>query len=287
MYTKDEVYVQSFRVQEELNKFILQFIEVGYDPKNSLRDRNIVLRQMKNYIKRLPIAKSSVCDVITNQMIEMYKKSDVSVGKLLSGLKYDSTIINDYERIKKLIPRSMVESLNNLNQEINRMVLDGNLTYNDASKIIIESSGYKGVQFNNNGRNWRFDTLVNRMVRDNLRTFTLAIGDEIAEDLQTDIFQITSHANAREKCSKDQGKLVSEKNGVFKDLNGRNTPVYAWSETSFGEPDGLFGYNCRHFKVPKVQGLSVPKNFDPIKKEIINLDRASRKYYTTDRQVKS
>ena len=41
------------------------------------------------------------------------------------------------------------------------------------------------------------------------------------------------------------------------DGNGDAVRVYAISETSYGEPDGIFGINCGHFPYPFVDGVSM------------------------------
>jgi hypothetical protein len=52
--------------------------------------------------------------------------------------------------------------------------------------------------------------------------------------------------------------VISESNwtGEVEDLDGNKVHVYALNETSYGEPAGLFGINCGHYKIPFVPGFS-------------------------------
>lgn len=68
---------------------------------------------------------------------------------------------------------------------------------------------------------------------------------------------------ARPKCAPYQGRIFSRggKSGVAYDADGRAIPYSPLSETSFGQPDGLFGINCRHKKYPFVSGAGFQAYF--------------------------
>ena len=78
------------------------------------------------------------------------------------------------------------------------------------------------------------------------------------EDRGLSLVQVSEHPAARPKCAKDQGKIFDPNNnrGTTTDLHGKQIPFYPLKESSYGEPDGLFGINCGHHGVPFIPGVS-------------------------------
>lgn len=113
------------------------------------------------------------------------------------------------------------------------------------------------------GREWSPEAYVNMDIRTTVTNTAHQAQDERMDDYGLDLFQVSSHSGARPKCAKDQGKIFSRKNksGYTTDLNSRRVRFYPQSSSSIGEPDGLFGINCGHFKLPFVPGLSMQRYF--------------------------
>ena len=84
-----------------------------------------------------------------------------------------------------------------------------------------------------------------------------AVTEEM-ERFNCDLFSVSWHDGARPLCYPWQGKVISESNwtGEVEDLDGNKVHVYALNETSYGEPAGLFGINCGHYKIPFIPGFS-------------------------------
>ena len=95
------------------------------------------------------------------------------------------------------------------------------------------------------------------------------------DDFGSDIIQIDAHAGARPLCYPWQGKLISrtDYSRDVEDIDGNQVHVYALSETSYGEPAGLFGINCRHFGTPFIPGFSGLMNQDLIQPKEENDER--------------
>jgi len=83
------------------------------------------------------------------------------------------------------------------------------------------------------------------------------------EAYDLDLFAVSSHSGARPKCAKDQGKIFSKSNksGAVENLRGNKIRFYPQSSSSIGDPDGLFGINCGHFKTPFIPGVSMQRYF--------------------------
>ena len=73
-----------------------------------------------------------------------------------------------------------------------------------------------------------------------------------------DLYQVSHHDGARPLCYPWQGKVISDQNRSrdVVDDEGNTVHVYAQSETSYGEPAGLFGINCGHYPIPFIPGFS-------------------------------
>lgn len=82
-----------------------------------------------------------------------------------------------------------------------------------------------------------------------------------------DLVSVPINATARPKCYPWQGKVISTENRArdVTDLHGNPIHVYAVLETTYGEPDGLWGINCHHQPTPFFDGLSVLRGEVPDK----------------------
>ena len=56
-----------------------------------------------------------------------------------------------------------------------------------------------------------------------------------------------------------QGRIFSRNGtaGTTTDLEGNRISYISLSQTSYGEPDGLFGINCGHQQYPFIPGVSI------------------------------
>ncbi|MGN0578985.1 MAG: phage minor capsid protein [Ruminiclostridium sp.] len=101
---------------------------------------------------------------------------------------------------------------------------------------------------------WSPEAYVNMDIRNTVKNAALAAEFASLDELGQDVILVSSHAGARKKCYPYQGKFFSRsgKTGTIKDGNGKEYPYSPLSDTSFGEPDGLFGINCGH----RMRGVS-------------------------------
>lgn len=90
-----------------------------------------------------------------------------------------------------------------------------------------------------------------------------AAQDARCDEYGIDLIEISSHKGARPKCAPYQGRIFSRSNksGIAHDGSGREIQYSPLSETSYGEPDGLFGINCHHKKYPFIDGVNFQRYF--------------------------
>ena len=144
------------------------------------------------------------------------------------------------------------------------------------------------------GREWSPEAYINMDIRTTVSNTANAAQDARCNDYGIDLIAVSSHPGARPKCAKDQGKVYSRSNksGIAHDGNGKEIHYEPLSSTSYGEPDGLFGINCRHKKYPFIDGVNFQRYFpydkeenDKRYKEIQEQRRLERKVRNTKREA--
>jgi hypothetical protein len=82
---------------------------------------------------------------------------------------------------------------------------------------------------------------------------------ETNETFGNDLYLVSYHQGARPLCYDWQNKVISSLNNArdVVDLDGNTIHVYAQSDTTYGEPAGLFGINCKHTADPFIPGVSL------------------------------
>ena len=113
------------------------------------------------------------------------------------------------------------------------------------------------------GREWTPEAYVNMAVRNTVKNVADEVQNERFRDYGEDLIEIDSHKGARPKCAKDQGKIysLSGKSGYTTDARGRRIKYYSWKDSSYGEPDGILGINCRHHKFVFIPGVNIQRYF--------------------------
>ena len=105
---------------------------------------------------------------------------------------------------------------------------------------------------------WTPEAYVAMDIRTTVMNTSRAAVWERMEDYGDDLYQVSWHDGARPLCYPWQGKVIS-RNDYSRDVedeSGNRVHVYAQSETTYGEPAGLFGINCGHYPIPFIPGFS-------------------------------
>ena len=108
------------------------------------------------------------------------------------------------------------------------------------------------------GHKWAAESYVAMDIRTTVyNTGRAAIWEE-NETFGNDLYIVSYHNGARPLCYDWQNKVISANNVSREtvDLDGNAVHVYAQNETTYGEPAGLFGINCKHYPTPFIPGVS-------------------------------
>ena len=168
-------------------------------------------------------------------------------------------IVNDAKEIEN--KQNFIDVLNRHGESVTA----GVESRQQAVRKCIREFNEKGIPafVDKRGRSWTPEAYVNMAMRNTARQTAEEVQTARCKDAGVNLIQIDSHSGARPKCAKDQGKIFSLDNtsGEVEDLNGRKIRYYPWSSSSYGEPDGILGINCRHHKWPFIPGVSIQRYF--------------------------
>ncbi len=144
-------------------------------------------------------------------------------------------------------------------------VISGAESFQTAVRDVLKKLSEKGIPafIDAGGHEWKPETYVQMDLRTTMGNTARAAQWQRCDDFGVDLIEVDSHLGAREKCARDQGKIYSRsgKSGTCRDGSGNVVYYYAFSSTSFGQPDGLFGINCRHNSYPYIPGVSYQRYF--------------------------
>lgn len=131
------------------------------------------------------------------------------------------------------------------------------------------------------GRQWSCEAYLSMTIRSTSSRVANEMQFQRMREYGIDLVEVSSHLGARPKCAPYQGKIYS--------LSGKHPRYRAWSTTSYGDPAGLLGINCRHVVYPFIEGLS-KRRFHPYPKaqneKMYKLQQQQRKLERNIRKAK-
>ena len=164
---------------------------------------------------------------------------------------YTATVSDVVQRI-----RNTQSILNAATGEVVTGVSSWNTAMHDAVRKMV-SNGLTGF-VDHAGHRWSPEAYVAMDIRTTMFNTARAAVWERNEQYGNDLYQVSSHNGARPLCFPWQAKVISRTDMVreVEDIDGNKIHVYAQSETSYGQPAGLFGINCKHYPMSFIPGFS-------------------------------
>ena len=142
-------------------------------------------------------------------------------------------------------------------------VISGVSSLNQAVRDAVQKMVDNGITgyVDHGDHHWSPEAYVTMDIRTTMANTGRAAVSEQMQEYGCDLFVVSWHNGARPLCYPWQGKVISESGwrGRVKDLDGNEVQVYALEDTSYGEPAGLFGINCGHYKIPFIPGYSIAR----------------------------
>ncbi len=103
------------------------------------------------------------------------------------------------------------------------------------------------------GRRWSTEGYINMVTRSTTNNVANEMQDARMDEYDVELIEVSSHSGARPGCAPYQGRIYSRR--------GRNSQYPDLGSTSYGEPAGLFGINCGHFRYPYIPGITERRYF--------------------------
>lgn len=201
---------------------------------------------------------------LLNAAAQTAVRADVGVYRR-AGL--DPPEIEDSERLRTVLAAGMQktgqtfqnltrstarEAYEQLGQALDRawmQVSSGAFDTNTAIRSAVKWLSAQGVQAvdYDSGRTNTLEAAVRRAVVTGLNQTTLKVQEELANEMDCDLVEVTAHSGARPDHAKWQGKIFSRSGTSKKYPDFRR-------KTGYGTGAGLGGWNCRHSFFPYFEG---------------------------------
>lgn len=135
--------------------------------------------------------------------------------------------------------------------------------WNSAVRSGVQKMVENGITgfIDHGGHHWSPEAYVAMDTRTTMFNSARAAVWERMEQYNIDTYQVSTKLAARPLCYPWQGKVISREDRArdVTDGDGNTVHVYAQSETTYGEPAGLFGINCGHHPLVFIPGVSTVK----------------------------
>lgn len=189
-------------------------------------------------------------------------EEDCNLVNTVMGYQTQSTFVSAVNQIYNEAERQRV--LDEMNAGA-MSVVSGNESLQEATRKTIKRIAEKGIPgfVDKAGREWSPEAYVRMDLRSTMGNTARAAQDARCDRYGISLIEVSSHMGARPKCAPYQGRIFSRDGtrGVTEDINGRQIEYIPLSETSYGEPDGLFGINCGHQQYPFIPGVSLQRYY--------------------------
>lgn len=195
-------------------------------------------------------AEMPVSDGIKNTL-DSYSRQAVNQMNLVNTVMLDGTAkayrAGIYAAVD--IVRDMSFAQEALNVETGKVII-GEKTLQSAIRSACTAMQRQGITgfVDNSGKRWSAEAYV----RMDIKTTCANAANQGVIDRNgqygNDLIWVRTNATARPGCFPWQGKVISMAN-LARDVvdgAGKKVHAYAASETTYGQPDGIYGINCHH-----------------------------------------
>ena len=149
--------------------------------------------------------------------------------------------------------------------------ITGVSTWNQALRHATDRLKEGGIVgfIDHGGHKWSAEAYVAMDIRTTVFNTGRAAVWETNQSFGNDLYLVSYHNGARPLCYPWQNKVISATDNArtVYDLDGNEVEVIAQSQTSYGEPAGLFGINCKHYPTPFIPGVSLADGHPQDKEE--------------------
>lgn len=196
--------------------------------------------------------------------------SGLNLVNTVMGYKAKSAYVNAVNAIYRDTSEGRQGALDIMGKGAAKAV-SGQMSLQEATRKTIRELAQKGIPafVDKRGREWSPEAYVMMDMRSTLGNTARAAQNARCDEYNIQLIEVSSHMGARPLCATYQGRIFSRdgSKGVTTDGAGGKIYYTPLSETSYGQPAGLFGINCGHVQYPFVPGINFQRYFPYPKEE--------------------
>lgn len=196
--------------------------------------------------------------------------SDLNLVNTVMQYKAGSAYVNAVNAIYRDTAEGRQGALDIMGKGAAKAV-SGQMSLQEATRKTIRELAQKGIPafVDKRGREWSPEAYVMMDMRSTLGNTARAAQNARCDEYGINLIELSAHLGARPKCAIDQGKIYSRDgtSGVTTDGAGNKIHFTPFSQTSYGQPDGILGINCGHVQYPFVPGINFQRYFPYPKEE--------------------
>lgn len=190
--------------------------------------------------------------------------SDLNLVNTVMKYKAGSAFVSAVNSVYRESQKSRQDVLDVMGKSSAKVVM-GHMSLQEATRKTIRELARKGIPafVDKAGREWSPEAYIMMDMRSTLANTARAAQDMRCDQYGIQLIEISSYMGARPKCAKVQGKIFSRDGTSGVTMDGAGGKIYytPLSETSYGEPDGIFGINCGHVQYPFASGINFQRYF--------------------------
>lgn len=196
--------------------------------------------------------------------------SDLNLVNTVMKYKAGSAFVSAVNSVYRESQKGRQDVLDVMGKSSAKVVM-GHMSLQEATRKTIRELARKGIPafVDKAGREWSPEAYIMMDMRSTLANTARAAQDMRCDQYGIQLIEVSSHMGARPLCAPYQGRIFSRdgSKGITTDGAGGKIYYTPLSETSFGEPAGLFGINCGHVQYPFAPGINFQRYFPYPKEE--------------------
>lgn len=238
--------------------------EIGY-LDNAVQAANAA--GLSEYFSDIP-AEASAMNAV--KAFQRQAASDLNLVNTVMGYNAKSAYVNAVNAIYRDTADGRQSALDVMGKGAAKAV-SGQMSLQEATRKTIRELAQKGIPafVDKRGREWSPEAYVMMDMRSTLGNTARAAQDARCDQYGINLIEVSSHMGARPLCAPYQGRIFSRDGSKGVTVDGAGGKIYytPLSETSYGQPAGLFGINCGHVQYPFVPGINFQRYFPYPKEE--------------------
>lgn len=218
-----------------------------------------------------------VSEVIRAKAQEMAKKTRLVNASMLQSAQQAYT-----RTVQKVASEALVKAIVEAGLE---SITTGEKSYTTAVSQAIHRLVIRGIYgFTDvRGREWSPEAYINMLARTTIHAAAIDAQRERTAEYGVTTFQIGPNKISRPLCAPYVGWICSwdGSSGIVHDLDGNAYQYVPITDTSYGDPAGIFGINCGHSPYTFVDGFSLPRYHEMTPEE---MEKNEKAYLLTQKQ---